>query len=232
MEQTPSKEQTDISYGQYDTWGKDYVKNEKEFYTGKSDPTREFFKNALGGDLHGKVLADIGCGAGDELIEYAQMGAVKVIGIEPSSTMRHIAEELVKSESIIELMPGEFTSLPLENESVDVVTARYSLHIISDFSKAFEEIARVLKPNGLFLVAVSHPQYDARVAEKQGKAIGERVQIKLFKGTVTLDNATHSMEDYTGDVIAKHFVCENILEYAMGSKKDENTDLVLQYRKK
>lgn len=232
MEHAPKEKQIDISYDQYNQWGEKYVKNERDFYIEKSDPTRDFFRSVLEKNLQGKVLVDVGCGAGDELLEYARMGASKVIGIEPSSTMREIAKTTVTDEPTIELMDGSFTALPFESESTDIVTARYSLHIISELEKAFEEVARILKPNGLFLVSVSHPKYDARVAEKQGKNIGDRVQIKLFKGAVIVDNATHTMDEYLGETSERYFICEDSLEYAMGSQSEEYTDLVLQYRKR
>lgn len=222
-----------ISYKQYDNWGREYVANERNFYSGKSDPTRAYFIDVLEKIIRGKTLVDIGSGAGDELVEYAKMGAAKVLGIEPSSVMREISYELIEKQNLpIELMDGNFESLPLTDESVDIVTARYSLHIISNFGKAFEEVARILKPNGIFIAAVSHPKFDARLAEKKGKKIGERIQIKLFKGAVMVDNATHTMEDYLKPV-QKYFTFENKMEYAMGNIESKDfTDLILLYRKK
>lgn len=225
-------EKKDGTYEVYDQHGRQYAESQREYYSDKEDPTKAVFENLLAENVRGKVVADIGAGAGDELLTYAKMGASKVIGVEPSSAMRQIAAETVQeSEVAIELVDGDFEHLPLEDESVDVVTARYSLHIIPTFSEAFKEVRRVLKPGGRFIAAVAHPEYDARVAEKQGKEIGEDVELSLFRGGAKVKNATHTLEEYTGEEAQEYFDYKIISEYGM-SDENKLTDLVIEYRKK
>jgi len=220
-----------ITYEQYDEWGRVYVEQERAFYADKSDPVYEYFKSTLAPYVENAVIADVGSGAGDELADYAALGAAEVFGIEPSSVMRNIANEYVNTQTFpIKMVPGTFESLPFSDNSIDMVTARYSLHILSTFEEAFREVFRVLKPNGLFLVAVSHPDFDAKLVRNRGQSIGERVQIKLFGGDVVVDNGTHTMDEYVGAVPSRYFICEAREAYSLSG--DTYTDLVVKYRRR
>lgn len=227
------KEEGVDTYGRYDLYGDTYIAAERAYYEGRTDPTQLFFTRWLYEEIDDAVLVDIGSGAGDELHSYVKMGARSVVGVEPSITMRQAAEEHQKSDSSpIKVVDGQFESLPFSDTSVDVVTARYSLHVLSLCNKAFEEVARVLKPGGLFLVSVAHPDYDKRMVDKQGKQIGDRIDLKLFGGKVVISNGTHTMSEYVEDT-QKYFDCLDAFSYDMrDSESKEFTDLVIAYRRR
>ena len=100
----------------------------------------------------GKVFYDIGCGCGRDLV-YASKHASKVIGVDLSAKSLSFAKDFVQSENV-ELIEGNNLSLPLKNETADVVISDGVCHHTGDTIKAFKECVRVLKPSGKLYLAV------------------------------------------------------------------------------
>lgn len=102
----------------------------------------------------GSSVLDIGCGTGEHLKRCRQLG-FNVIGIEPSSEMRTIAQRLNPGVSIL---CGTINSLPFQDNSFDfvlVIEVLWYLHRM-DIQQAYREMLRVLKPGGrLFFTMVN-----------------------------------------------------------------------------
>jgi arsenite methyltransferase len=99
-----------------------------------------------------KVVLDLGCGAGTDLLIAAQMTGPegRVIGVDMTSPMleraRASAEEMGLGN--VELHGGLIESLPLEDASVDVVISNGVIDLVADKDAAFDEIDRVLRRGG------------------------------------------------------------------------------------
>jgi ubiquinone/menaquinone biosynthesis C-methylase UbiE len=229
MENIPApKKIEDTTYAFYNTNGKKYVNRQREFYSKSKDTGRDYLRKSLSANIKNMTVVDIGCGAGDDLIAYSEMGAADVIGIEPAMTMLEEAKKsIAKDRSNIKLVAGEWNHLPLTDASVDAVTARYSLHLLPDFKTAFPEVARVLKKDGLFLIATLYPQHDAGIAK-------EKIKTLIFNGELTVENPPHIMDDYVGEECLKYFVVEEKLPYSMNEdrKEAQPTGLLLKLRRK
>ncbi len=94
-----------------------------------------------------KVL-DVGCGTGfvaNHLAKYYR----HVVGLDKSAEMLEVAKRTGPENTSFYLAPAE--ALPLESESVDLVTAAAAYHWF-DYDKAGKEIYRVLKPLGKMCV--------------------------------------------------------------------------------
>ena len=73
----------------------------------------------------GRTLVDLGCGTGFWLPGYAR-DAARVIGVEPDPALRARAEARIRGLPRAEVMPGSAEHLPLPDQSVDVVHARFA----------------------------------------------------------------------------------------------------------
>ena len=65
--------------------------------------------------------------------------------------MREVAGSFAQEaglSDIVELREGSAEDLPVESDSIDVVTSNGVINLTPDKSGAFREIARVLKPGG------------------------------------------------------------------------------------
>jgi arsenite methyltransferase len=111
----------------------------------------------LGRIEEGATVLDLGCGAGTDLLVAAQMVGPrgKAIGIDMTASMleraRLSAEEMALDN--VELHEGLIESLPIEDESVDVVISNGVIDLVPDKDAAFSEIDRVLKPGGRLQIA-------------------------------------------------------------------------------
>jgi len=70
-----------------------------------------------------------------------------------SNDMLEIAKARFKNNGLnnIECKQGDVGNIPFENETFDLVLSMNGFHVFPDKEKAFSEIKRVLKNNGLFI---------------------------------------------------------------------------------
>lgn len=105
----------------------------------------------------GEVVLDLGSGAGmDCFIAAVQVGSEgKVIGVDMTPEMIDKANENLKKSEFtnIEFRFGEIESLPVDDNSIDVVISNCVINLVPDKLRAFQEILRVLKPGGRMAVS-------------------------------------------------------------------------------
>lgn len=102
--------------------------------------------------VSGRVL-DVGCGDGtlsDGISKLAQV--TEVTGIDISNT----AIEIAKSKyPHVTYRVGEVTNLPFASDAFDIVTAIEVVEHIYDTERMFQELSRVLKPNGRIIITTT-----------------------------------------------------------------------------
>jgi 2-polyprenyl-3-methyl-5-hydroxy-6-metoxy-1,4-benzoquinol methylase len=99
-------------------------------------------------------LLDIGAGTGDFLIEAKKSGWITT-GIEPSDKAKSIAKQkgVVFSEALS----------AIQDHSQDVITMWHVLEHVPDVEAQIKELKRILKPDGVLIVAVPNfNSYDAK----------------------------------------------------------------------
>jgi SAM-dependent methyltransferase len=102
------------------------------------------------GDVRDKLVVDLGCGSGENVVPLRQRGA-RVIGIDISPHLIAIAEERLRKHGVdVELRIASAYETYLLDESVDVVFCMSVLHHLQ-LDRIKKEIRRILKPNGLFV---------------------------------------------------------------------------------
>ena len=99
----------------------------------------------------GDVYLDLGTGTGDVLLEmvntHRNLG--KAIGIDPADKMIEIGRAKVTVDHVpVDLIVGDAKALPLESQSVDLISMAFAIRNVDDPVKAFHEMLRVLKPGG------------------------------------------------------------------------------------
>ena len=100
-----------------------------------------------------KIL-DVGCGGGLDAIFLAQCG-FNVIGVDISSAALRIAEKRAQEAYVeVDWRLGNVLDLPVEDETIDLVTDRGLFHVIEDEDrpKYSSELHRVLKLHGRVLI--------------------------------------------------------------------------------
>lgn len=109
-------------------------------------------------NLQGKKVLSLGCGSGEDCVYLKSQGAAEVIGIDISEKLIEIAKE---SYSDCEFRVMDMERLDFADTSFDFVYSSLAIHYIEDWHRVFQEVYRVLKPNGYFLFSCNHPVANA-----------------------------------------------------------------------
>lgn len=110
----------------------------------------------LAGDVTGRRILDIGCGAGPLMESLLARGAT-VTGVEPSIGMLNLARKRLGDDADLHQGALGGDPLPFPDATFDDAVACLVLHYLEDWAGPLAEIRRVLKPGGRLLVAVNHP---------------------------------------------------------------------------
>jgi SAM-dependent methyltransferase len=106
------------------------------------------------GDVKGKTVLDLGCGTGENLIPLVKRGA-RVIAMDISPELVALAWRRLESYRMSDagaiVRVGSAYETGLSDESVDIVFSMALLHHL-DLTRARQEIYRVLRAGGLFIL--------------------------------------------------------------------------------
>jgi len=111
---------------------------------------REALTNQLGLQPASLSVLDVGCGGGILSEEFAKVG-FHVTGIDPSAPSLETARTHAAQEGLaIEYRQANGESIPFGAGTFDVVVCCDVLEHVDDLGKTIYEVARVLKPGGMF----------------------------------------------------------------------------------
>ena len=108
---------------------------------------------SLAGDVAGRRVLDIATGGGHTALSFARAGA-KVCASDLTLEMLKTAEAFISSQGFHDLdyVEAAAEDLPFEAAAFDIVTCRIAPHHFADLGQFVREVARVLKPQGSFLL--------------------------------------------------------------------------------
>jgi SAM-dependent methyltransferase len=112
------------------------------------------------GDLKGKRVLELGCGAAQCSIAFARAGAT-AIGVDLSAQQLAHARRLSEEAEVrVELRLGDMADLAfLRADSIDLVFSSYAFQYVEDLNRVFRQVHRVLKVGAPLVFSLPHPAY-------------------------------------------------------------------------
>lgn len=130
--------------------------------------------------------ADIACGTGRVTALLCELGH-RVTGVDPSEEMLTVARAKGLDATFI---AGDFATLPLPDDSVDLVTCTLALTHVEDLRRPIAEMARIVRPTGKIVLSDIHPI---------AVATGGQAVFRRADGT---RGATTNLQHWTSDYVA------------------------------
>lgn len=146
----------------------------------------------------GETVLDLGSGGGiDVLLSARRVGpAGKAYGLDMTEEMLALARENQRKAGVenVEFLKGEIESIPLPDNSVDVIISNCVINLSGDKDRVLREAFRVLKPGGRFAVSD---------VVTRGSIPGEiRKNMLLWVGCIA---GALEADEYTGKLAAAGF---------------------------
>lgn len=107
----------------------------------------------------GKTILEIGCGLGGVLCAYRDHGASTIVGVDTDVRRIRFARDYAGTRPQCHFLGGDGMVLPFRNASFDLVVSESTFEHFKDPMAVLREIARVLRPGGLFATEFCTPYH-------------------------------------------------------------------------
>lgn len=107
-------------------------------------------------DLNDRCVLDLGCGFGNNCMDFVNLGAKRVTGIDISKNMISYANQS-NSHSKVNYLNMPLEDLDKLNEKYDFIYSSLCFHYIKDFNKLIADIYSLLNKTGVLLFSQEHP---------------------------------------------------------------------------
>lgn len=123
-------------------------------------------------------VIDLGCGSGISIFEVFDLctdlkgvhwcGLDANISAVSAGAQRSRFRQMERNDEAVAFLSGDLSSLPIADESVDLILCSEVLEHIEHPPSAIEEITRILKPNGYAVITTPNPN---NLVERLGYAL-------------------------------------------------------------
>jgi len=158
------------------------------------------------GALADKKILDVGAGTGRLSLSLANRGAsVTALDVSPKmlellkrKLQRRVSNDGTRRDFVkskIQTVVGDAESLPFEKNTFDIVTAAFLIVHLKDPRRFFDEVYRVLKDGGVFVVTNINQKDPPLVKTKEGEIIIESFYHRPEKIREILESLAFSVEE-------------------------------------
>lgn len=160
------------------------------------------------GNVRGRRVLDLGCGAGHTAVGLARRGA-RVIAVEHDRDQLDAARALAADHGVTiefhQAQPAELAFLP--GDHVDLVVSVTALSFVEDLDRVARQVHRVTAPAGHFLCTLPHPATMCADPDAPAETIRD------WSDTTPLgDRWVHTAEQVVTALVRANFFVDTLLE--------------------
>ncbi|MEM6410305.1 MAG: class I SAM-dependent methyltransferase [Pseudomonadota bacterium] len=164
-------------------------------FTGAADAMRRAALAEISRELSGKdqrhiQLLDLACGTGRFLQQTMRaFPKLNAQGLDLSPNYAEYARQKVAQWSQVDIIEGAAEAMPLDDDSLNIVVSIYLFHELPPRVRpeVFKEVARVLKPGGMFILADSLQFGDNEGLDPMLEYFPEGFHEPYYKGYLSAD---------------------------------------------
>lgn len=123
-------------------------------------------------------IIDIGCGGGVNIEKFLKLTNSNVDGLDYSEVSVNSSIEQNRNavdDGRCNVIQADVTDMPIDDEEYDLVSAFETIYFWPDIANTFKEVARIIKPNGNFMIAQgtdgNHPDDEKWLATVEGMSV-------------------------------------------------------------
>jgi len=168
-------------------------------------------------NLSNAWILDLGCGAGTDLVKYRKMGFKRVEGIDSSDEMCELAvKKFQKNSHNVQIYTARFDSDEFNTSNdFDLVVSKWAIQTAPKIDPVYKTAYGALKKGGIIVFLTVHP---LRQFLEKGKCPKnyfkkEIVKSRIFEKQITVEEPSHTMQEYLSPYFIKHF---DLLEFKEG----------------
>lgn len=113
------------------------------------------------GNVKGKKVIELGCGAAQNSIIFAKKGAI-VTALDFSEEQINYGRNLAKKHKVkVNFVVGDLNKLGeyFPKNHFDIAFSSYAFQYVKNLNKLFRDVNKILKKNGLFVFSLDHPVF-------------------------------------------------------------------------
>lgn len=167
----------------------------------------------LVGDVKGRRVLDLGCGAGQSAVALARAGA-RVIAVDTSGELLTHGRRLAEAEEVkVEFRRHDLADLgQITSASIDLAFSAMALGFVDDLARVFRQVHRVLRTGAPFLFSLPHPI--GRIVEGGAvtRSYWDRSPITVERGLVRFTEYQHTVSGVVTQLHRAGFRVDVLLE--------------------